>query len=132
MSIRVHFPGGKKVYAEVGKFTVETDQPMRGGGEETAPSPFELFLASLGTCAGIYIKGFCDSRGLDATGIEILQDMEFSPTTRKMTKVIMRIKVPVTFPEQYYEALIRSANLCAVKDAFANPPLFDIQTELKI
>ena len=132
MSIRVHFPGGKKVYAEVGKFTIQTDQPMRGGGEDSAPNPFELFLASLGTCAGIFIKGFCDSRGLDSTGIEIFQDMEFSQTTGKMTKVIMRISVPVTFPEQYHEALIRSASLCKVKEVLANPPEFDIHTELNI
>lgn len=131
MSIRVYFPGGKKVYSQVGNFTIETDQPIRGGGEGTAPSPFELFLASLGTCAGIYIKGFCDSRGLDTAGIEILQDMEFSPTG-KMTKVIMKIKVPVTFPEKYHEALIRSADQCKVKEVLANPPEFDIQTELNI
>lgn len=131
MSIRVYFPGGKKVHSQVGNFTIETDQPVRGGGEGTAPSPFELFLASLGTCAGIYIKGFCDSRGLDTTGIEILQDMEFS-STGKMTKVIMKIKVPVTFPEKYHEALIRSADQCKVKEVLANPPEFDIQTELNI
>ncbi len=131
MSIKVFFPGGKKVYAQVGNFTIETDQPVRGGGDGTAPSPFELFLASLGTCAGIYIKGFCDSRGLDTKGIEIIQDMEFT-STGKMTKVIMKIKVPVTFPEQYHEALIRSANLCKVKEVLANPPEFDIHTELDI
>lgn len=132
MGIKVFFPGGKKVYSQVGNFTVQTDQPVRGGGEGTAPTPFELFLASLGTCAGIYIKGFCDSRGLDATGIEIEQDMEFSQLTGKMTKVIMKIKVPVTFPEKYYEALIRSAEQCKVKDVLANPPAFEIFTEMNI
>jgi ribosomal protein S12 methylthiotransferase accessory factor len=132
MSIKVFFPGGKKVYAQVGNFTIETDQPIRGGGEGTAPSPFELFLGALGTCAGIYIKGFCDSRGLDSTGIEIIQDMEFSQTTGKMTKVVQRIKVPVDFPEKYYDALVRSADQCKVKDVIANPPEFDIQTVMDI
>jgi len=132
MSIKVFFPGRKKVYAQVGNFTIETDQPLRGGGEGTAPTPFELFLGALGTCAGIYIKGFCDSRGLDSTGIEIIQDMEFSQTTGKMTKIIQRIKVPVDFPEKYYDALVRSADQCKVKDVIANPPEFDIQTVMDI
>jgi organic hydroperoxide reductase OsmC/OhrA len=62
--MRIYFAGNKKVYAEFNGFTVQTDQPVEGGGDGTAPAPYDLFLASLGTCAGIYVKGFCDSRGL--------------------------------------------------------------------
>ena len=54
MDMKVYFPGGKRVYADYGGFTIETDQPARGGGDDSAPAPFDLFLASIGTCAGIY------------------------------------------------------------------------------
>ena len=64
MSIKVHFPGNKKVHAESNGFTIETDQPLKAGGDGTAPAPFELFLASLATCAGIYVKSFFDARSL--------------------------------------------------------------------
>src|SRR5690242_6208835 len=53
--IEVSFPGGKRVDARVGSFVVHTDQPADQGGEGGAVSPFDLFLASLATCAGIYV-----------------------------------------------------------------------------
>ena len=57
MEMKVYFPGGKRVYADYGGFTIETDQPARGGGDDSAPAPFDLFLASIGTCAGIFALG---------------------------------------------------------------------------
>jgi hypothetical protein len=44
MAIEVYFDGGKKVNAIIQDFTVKTDQPVRGGGDNSAPAPFTLFL----------------------------------------------------------------------------------------
>ena len=70
MEMKVYFPGGKRVYADYGGFTIETDQPARGGGDDSAPAPFDLFLASIGTCAGIFALGFMQQRGIDPRGLE--------------------------------------------------------------
>jgi ribosomal protein S12 methylthiotransferase accessory factor len=115
MAIEVYFDGRKKVNALVDGFTVFTDQPLQAGGEASAPTPFSLFLASLGTCAGIYIKGFCDQRGINADAITIEMDDVYDPMKKMIVKFIMKIKVPSDFPVQYEEAVIRSASLCAVK-----------------
>ena len=64
MEMVIDFPGGARVDAHFGPFTVMTDQPSKAGGEDSAPTPFALFLASLGTCAGIYVLGFCRQRNL--------------------------------------------------------------------
>lgn len=128
MNMRIYFPGGKKVYADFNGFTHETDQPAYGGGDGSAPAPFELFLSSIGTCAGIYVLGFCQQRGIDSTGIEILQDHEFDPVTRMIKKVNMNIKLPASFPEKYRNAVIQSANLCAVKKHLESPPEFNVFT----
>ena len=71
MDMKVYFPGGKRVYADYGEFTIETDQPARGGGDDSAPAPFDLFLASIGTCAGIFALGFMQQRGIDPAGSSI-------------------------------------------------------------
>ncbi len=126
--MRIYFAGNKKVYAEFNDFTVQTDQPIEGGGDATAPAPYDLFLASLGTCAGIYVKGFCDSRGLSAEGIEIIQDIEYDFINRKVGKITLDIRVPSSFPEKYLPALIAAANHCAVKKTIQDPPEFDVQT----
>ena len=64
MQMDIRFPGGKKVDAVYKGFTVKTDQPRGEGGDGSAPEPFDLFLASIGTCAGIYALSFCQARGV--------------------------------------------------------------------
>jgi len=128
MPIEVYFAGNKKVNADLDGFTVNTDQPLQAGGNNDAPTPFSLFLASLGTCAGIYVKGFCDQRGIDSNGIHLSMDYHFDPARKMIAKFIIDIHVPDSFPEQYESAVVKTASLCAVK-RHLHP---DIENEIKI
>lgn len=129
MEFVIDFPGGAKVDAHFGEYTVHTDQPPQGGGEGSAPTPFAVFLASVGTCAGIYVLGFCKQRGLPVDGVRIVQRMHSSPMSHGLIERLeLEIQVPESFPEKYHEALIRSASQCLVKRHFETPPQFDIHT----
>jgi ribosomal protein S12 methylthiotransferase accessory factor len=128
MEMIVDFPGGARVDAHFGSYTVSTDQPPAGGGEGSAPTPFATFLASLGTCAGIYVLGFCRQRGLDTTGIKLVQRIKSNPFSGMLSDVEIEIQVPADFPEKYYSALVRSAEQCAVKKHMENPPQFNVHT----
>jgi putative redox protein len=128
MEMIIDFPGGARVDAHFGPYTVATDQPPYGGGEGLAPTPFATFLASIGTCAGIYVLGFCRQRGISTEGIRIVQRMQTNPLTGMVSKVILDIQLPAEFPEKYKAAVIRSADQCAVKQHFEHPPLFEIST----
>ncbi len=128
MEMTIDFPGGARVDAHFGPFTVPTDQPPQGGGENSAPSPFATFLASIGTCAGIYVLGFCRQRGISAEGIRLVQRLEANPFTGMVSKILLDIEVPPDFPEKYRAALVRSADQGAVKKHFENPPQFEIKT----
>lgn len=128
MEMIFDFPGGARVDAHFGPYTVNTDQPPMGGGEGSAPTPFAVFLASIGTCAGIYVLGFCRQRGLDITGIRIVQRMH-SDFSGMIKKIDLEIQVPPTFPEKYRDSLVRSAELCAVKKHFETPPKFEVTTK---
>ena len=100
-----------------------------GGGEGSAPTPFAVFLASVATCAGIYVLGFCKQRGLPTDGVRIVQRLHSGPMSQGLVERIeLEIQVPDGFPEKYHEALIRSAGMCLVKRHFENPPEFDIHT----
>lgn len=130
MEMIINFPGGARVDASFGPYTVQTDQPPAGGGTGSAPTPFAVFLSSLGTCAGIYVLGFCKQRGLSTDGIRIVQRAIPSMEKRGMVgKIQLEIQVPPEFPEKYYSALVRSAEQCAVKQHFENPPQFEIFTK---
>ncbi len=129
MEMIIDFPGGARVDAHFGPYTVNTDQPPAGGGEGSAPTPFAVFLASMGTCAGIYVLGFCRQRGLSTDGIRIVQRMHSNPFSGMVSQVDLEIQVPPSFPEKYRPSLIKSAELCAVKKHFETPPIFEITTK---
>ena len=122
----IDFPGGARVDAHFGPYTIKTDQPPAGGGEGSAPAPFSLFLASLGTCAGIYVLGFCRQRGLPAEGIRLVQRIERDPATHMVGKVALELHLPPSFPEKYKDALIRAAEQCAVKKHLERPPAITV------
>ncbi len=124
----VTFPGGRRVDAAVGPHVVRTDQPRENGGEDSAPAPFSLVLASVATCAGIYVLGFCQKRGLPTEGIRLRQRMRYDAETRALTGVDIDIEVPPAFPAKYHDALVRAADQCAVKKAIAAPPTFQVRT----
>jgi putative redox protein len=115
MPIEVYFEGRKKVNAKIGSFEILTDQSLNAGGDGTAPEPFTLFLSSLATCAGIYVKSFCDQRGIPSRDISLSMDYEFDPVAKIMGKMMISINVPPDFPEKYESAVINAASLCAVK-----------------
>lgn len=129
MEMKIRFPGNKKVTAEFDGYTVTTDQPKEAGGDGTAPAPFDLFLASLGTCAGIFVLSFCRKRDLPTEGLELTQTAEWDDAAHRVSKVNIKIRLPKGFPEKYRDSLISTANLCTVKKHLAAPPAFEIVTE---
>jgi putative redox protein len=126
MEMMIDFPGGSRVDAHFGGFTIPTDQPPVA----SAPTPFATFLSSIGTCAGIYVLGFCQQRGLPTDDIRIVQRMHTDRQTGMVGNIELEILVPPTFPEKYRSSLIRSAELCAVKKHLENPPQFTITTQV--
>lgn len=130
MEMVVDFPGGDRVDAHFGPYTVLTDQPNARGENGSAPTPFALFLASIATCAGIYVLGFCRQRNLPTEGMRIIQHSHKNPLTGMVENVDLEIQIPAGFPEKYLPSLIRSAELCAVKKHIEKPPEFKIFTQV--
>jgi ribosomal protein S12 methylthiotransferase accessory factor len=127
-SMTVSFPGGKRVDADYNGFTIRTDQLPRAGGEGSAPQPFDLFLASIATCAGIYVKGFCDTRQIPTDGLGLEMRIERDPVAHRIAKLTLEIRLPAGFPETHREAVVRAADQCSVKKHIFAPPQFAIRT----
>ena len=126
--MEITFDGGKVITAHFHGHIIRTDQSLSSGGQNTAPSPFELFLASIGTCAGIYVKSFCDNRKIPTDNIKIIQTSEFDEKTGLPLNFKLDIKLPADFPEKYREAVISVAELCKVKKTIAANPVFEVIT----
>lgn len=126
--LKVDFPGGLRVDANLRGHKIRTDQPQMAGGEDSAPSPFELFLGSIATCAGIYALGFCNSKNISTEGMSISMNLERDNSTGLVSEISLDLKTPEDFPEKYKNAIIKSMELCTVKKHLANPPEFIITT----
>lgn len=124
MEMIIDFPSGSRVDAHFGPFTITTDQQP----DSSAPSPFATFLASIGTCAGIYVLGFCQQRNLSTEGVRLVQTMEVNQMSGMVEKIDLDIQVPLAFPEEYKSELVYSANQCAVKKHLETPPKIEVKT----
>jgi putative redox protein len=130
MEIIIDLPGKARVDAHVGPYTIITDQPPQGGGDGSAPTPFAMFLSTLGTCAGIYVAGFCHQRDLPTENIHIIERVHSDPATGMVTSVELDIQLPADFPEKYKDAVIRAADQCAVKKHLENPPAITVTSNI--
>lgn len=124
----VTFPGGVAVDITLNGHTIHTDQPASAGGGDRGPTPFQLFLASIATCAGFYALRFCQEREIATDGLGVAMTTERDPAVaNKVTAIRLDITPPPGFPEKYRDALLRAVDHCAVKRAIAEPPAFDVQ-----
>jgi ribosomal protein S12 methylthiotransferase accessory factor len=122
MQMQIEFPGGNRVDARVGDLVIATDQ------DGSAPPPFMLFLASIGTCAGIFVLSFCKHRGLSTGGIRILMRTHTNRQSHMVESIEIDIEVPPEFPDKYHDALVRAADQCSVKRHLFDPPEFAVRT----
>lgn len=128
MKYDITFGGNKKIDAHYRDFTIHSDQPVTSGGDNTALSPFELFLASIGMCTGFYVLAFCQSRSIPTDNIKITQTVIRNDATHMVEKVMIDINLPPDFPEKYKAAVIKTAQSCSVKKFLDSPPEIQIST----
>jgi ribosomal protein S12 methylthiotransferase accessory factor len=129
--MEIDFPGGKKVYSNYKGFTIKTDQSKEEGGENSAPTPSDLFFASIGACMGLYAANFCEKRNIDPKRLKLGVELHSNEKTYVIEKILFDIGLPAEFPPKYTSALIRSMKLCYLKKHFEQPPQFEFVTDHK-
>jgi len=123
MDIEVRLAGGERVEAQVGKHRIVTDQ------DGSAPQPFNLFLASIATCSGIYVARFCEKRKISTDGVRILQRSIKNPETKMIERIEIAIELPESFPAKYRDAVKRAVGQCSVKKHLEQAPTFEVTTK---
>jgi len=126
-TVQVSFPGGKRIDAKIGDFVIQTDQSQKYGGGASAPEPFDLFLASIATCAGIYAWNFCQARNLSTEGIALNMECIRDESKKLFTEMKLHLTLPDGFPQKYRSGIVRAMELCAVKRHIHEAPKFTIE-----
>ena len=128
--IKVTFPGEMRVNAEYKGKVIQTDQPVYQGGGGTAPAPFDLFLASIATCAGFYVLVFCQKRGISVENASVVMRTEKNPESKMIEKISIEVLLPPEFPEKYTSAVLKAVDACTVKAHIINPPEFELKAKI--
>jgi putative redox protein len=98
--MKVELRGGRKIDVLFGDFRVETDQPKEDGSPGSAPEPFDLFLASLASCAAHAALAFCRSRDIGTEDLGLVLRPAGDPEGKRMAEVEIELRLPQEFPEK--------------------------------
>ncbi len=128
--IKISFPGGLRVDADYKGFVIKTDQPVYSGGDGSAPAPFDLFLASIATCAGYYVLAFCNKREIPTEKTAVVMKTRKNPETKRIEKISIEIQLSPEFPEKYKKAVIKAVDSCSVKAHILSPPVFEMEAKI--
>ena len=131
MPMEIMFPAGKRVDALHKTFRIKTDQDPKRGGEGSAPEPFDLFMASIGTCAGIFVLVFCQHRNIPTENVKLVMDWSHNSETKLIDKFRIDIQLPPDFPEKYKNAAVKAAKLCSVAKHLENPPEIEVTSSIR-
>ena len=111
--IQTKYAGNKKVDVEIGGFTVHTDLPAVMNGDNSAPNPFDLFVASFAACTAVFAMLYLDKVGLSKEGVNVALDPVFTKEGyMESAKVI--VTVPADFPANHEKGLISMVEHCKV------------------
>jgi putative redox protein len=129
--IKIAFGDGLKVDAEYKGFVIQTDQPVHQGGGGSAPAPFDYFLVSIATCAGLYALAFCRERNIPIEDLGVTMSMEKGQISKMIDKITVTVDLPPGFPEKYKPVIVKAIDRCTVKAHIVRAPQFEIVTRQK-
>ena len=106
-----------------------TDQQTKEGGTDMAMTPAEVFIASLGTCIGVFAARFCQRHNLPTEGMKVLLDWTVVKDPVRIGSIKAEIHYPHNLAEAEKKGLLRMAEACFVHETILHKP--EIVVELK-
>jgi len=129
MKMEVSHQQGFVFKASCNGHEVLTDQHAKEGGTDKALTPSELFVASLGTCIGVYAARFCQRHNLPTDGLKVLLDWTIVKDPVRIGSIKAELHYPHEIPETEKKGLMRMAEACFVHETITHKP--EINIELK-
>ena len=129
MKVEVNLQQGFLFKAVCGGHEVFTDQHQAEGGADQAMTPAELFIASLGTCIGVYAVRFCKRHNLPTEGMKVFLDWSNAKDPVRIGSIKAELHYPHNIPETEKKGLLRMAEACFVHETILHKP--EIVIELK-
>ncbi len=138
--VQVIVHGGASGFAQAvtaGKHRLRSDEPLARGGEDTGPDPYELLLASLGSCTSMTVAMYARRKGwpLEAVTVRLshskihAEDCEHCETKEgRIDRIEGTIELHGALDAAQRARLLEIASRCPVHRSLRSE--IDIQTRL--
>ncbi|HUA22070.1 MAG TPA: OsmC family protein [Bryobacteraceae bacterium] len=103
-----------------------TDQPFDDDGTDTAMTPTELFLSSLGACAAYYAEEYVRARGLPDEDLEIRIASENGGRPTRIASLRLDVIAP-GLNQRHRDGILRAVDACLLKNTLIEPPHIEIR-----
>jgi putative redox protein len=121
--VDVGYLDGERYEIQVRGHRITVDQPVDSGGADTAPTPTELFVASLASCVAFYAGRYLTRHGYDRDGLAVSTEFEMAADRpARVTAVRIVVHPPAGFPAERTSALTAVASHCTVHNTLTHPP----------
>ena len=127
---RVRALGNDRFAIEIRGHQLFVDQPIRDGGDDTAPTPTELFVAGLASCVAFYARRFLARNAIDAHGLEVSAQYTMAARPARVGGVTIHITPPPGLPEERRAAFLAVASHCTVHNTLENPPAVTVALDV--
>jgi uncharacterized OsmC-like protein len=125
----VRFVSGEAYEVAVRGHRVMVDQPVDAGGEDGAPTPTELFVASLATCVAFYAGRYLTRHGYSRAGLGVSVGFDMAgDKPARVTRIRLAVRVPADVPAERRPALAAVVSHCTVHNSLITPP--DVSIDL--
>jgi putative redox protein len=114
--------GADRFAIEIRDHVVTVDQPLHDGGEDTGPTPTELFVAGLVSCVAFYARRYLARHQLPTTGLTVTAQYSFGTHPVRVTDIQITIQPPADLPEDRLAPLLAMASHCTVHNTLKEPP----------
>jgi uncharacterized OsmC-like protein len=120
--MRVDHRGGDKFDIVMGDHVVRVDQPEHAHGEDTGPTPTELFIAGLASCVAFYARRYLRRHQLPEEGLAVEVSYRMADKPARVGAIDLRIQAPDGLPPERRDALLAVASHCTVHNSITTPP----------
>jgi putative redox protein len=115
-------PGGRDRFEiTVREHMVAVDQPPPAG-DDTAPTPVELFVASLAACVAVYAQRYLERHAIDTSGLQVTATYDMASDPARVDSVDLDVTVPAVLGEERQAAMLAVASRCTVHNSLTSPP----------
>lgn len=126
--MQVSFVGGEAYEIAVRGHRIVVDQPETVGGDDTAPTPTELLVASLASCVAFYAGRYLTRHGYDRTGLTVTADFDMAADRpARVGAIRVSIKAPTDLPDERQPAFLAVARGCTVHNTLNKAPEVDVE-----